>query len=107
MNVKFIETIRMFPKEFHFFVVAATIIYYMMLKNFKSTIQSKMKPRKRGLQIKDSNFVYLIFLPIILYIGGYILLYNTDHSMLTNAHEYNPLSSDSLLSAPYPRSDMS
>jgi len=103
----------MFPKEFHIFVLVTTIVYYMMLKSFKKNIQSKMtkklskRPRRNKKRQQENNFIYVIFLPVMLYLGGYVLLYNTNHSMLTNLQVYNPLSSDSLLSAPYPESVMS
>jgi hypothetical protein len=96
----------MFPKEYHIFVIVSTFIYFIILKNFKSDIESNIK--KRHLKSyyhkkKSSNLIYVLFLPALLYAGGYILIYNYKNG-ITMKKGGDLTSTEGILTAPYPDS---
>lgn len=96
-----------FTKEFHIFVFVTTVIYFLLLKRYKKDITENALSKQK----EPSNLVYLVFLPIILYTGH---LFFNSKLLNTKSHNtsiiqptynaYKPLSSDGLLSIPYPAS---
>ena len=108
--------------NFHVFVLIATIVFYIILRFYKHTVENEKKNGK-----PKSNFIYILFLPTILYLtrfmynenklvydklntggditggditGGYI-----GKNLITDVGEIQ--SSESLLSIPFPESSMS
>jgi hypothetical protein len=64
--------------NFHLFVVLSTLAFYILLKLFKGQIAQSNKTSKR----KQSNLIYLTFVPILLYITQY-LYFHKDVSLQT------------------------
>lgn len=79
--------------NFHVFVLLSTLLYYLLLRSYKnSVIADKSKIRKK------SNLIYLLFLPILMYIFYYLFLKREQKSI--NITEQ--MSSEDLMSRPYP-----
>ncbi len=110
--------------NFHLFVLIATIVFYIILRFYKHTVKNEKKNGK-----PKSNFIYILFIPIILYLtrfmydenklvldklngnigggnigGGNIGGGNTGNNLITDVAE---IQSESLLSIPFPESSMS
>lgn len=49
--------------NFHVFVLCSTIAYYFILKSYKNAIQNERDDKKQ------SNLIYLLFIPVTLYIA--------------------------------------
>lgn len=81
--------------NFHLFVGLSTILYYFILKLYKKSIQTQQS------QITSkSNFVYIFFIPILLY-TSYYLYYTTDTPIIPLIKD---LSESSQLLNTYPAS---
>jgi multisubunit Na+/H+ antiporter MnhB subunit len=93
--------------KFHLFVLVSTILYFIVLRSYKKA----NKPSFRKSQ-KQSNFIYLLFVPVILYIAYYFFLGesggtstladNYNDSILLDNRSSNI--SENLLSSPFPNS---
>lgn len=99
-------------KEFHIFVIITTIIYFILLRRYKQDITNNALSKDNNKK-EPSNLIYIIFLPIVLYLGHIFLnmkslnkpSLNTNSSIMQPAYNvYKPPSSEGLLSAPYPAS---
>lgn len=82
----------MITRNFHIFVIVATLAVYIILKSYKSNDDNESQ---------KSNLIYILLIPIILYSGNYFLTKNTD-SMSVNNQSNNSSISEELLSIPYP-----
>jgi len=51
--------------NFHLFVIITTIVYYILLRKYKRSLRNRTRGKRQ------SRLVYLIFLPIVLYITYY------------------------------------
>ena len=90
--------------NFHWFVLISTIIFYIVLRLYKSQIQSESKKK-----IKTSNFIYVLFLPITLYILNLmykIKEYTPKITVGQEMSEMSDISEQPLLSTPYPESSI-
>ena len=90
--------------NFHWFVLISTIIFYIVLRLYKSQIQSESKKK-----IKTSNFIYVLFLPLTLYILNFmykIKEYTPKVNNLDNIMSISDMSEQPLLSTPYPESSI-
>jgi hypothetical protein len=70
----------------HLFVIVSTILFWLLLKNYKSHIQSSQN---------KSNFIYVLFVPILLY-----TLYMNTNININECH----ISTQSSELAPFPDS---
>ena len=88
--------------EFHIFVIITTIIFYFVLKLFKKSIINEENNTK-----KQSQFIYILFVPIIMYTYKYLNESNKSY-IADNVKEIgqNVSSSSDLLSKPYPESSI-
>ena len=91
--------------NFHIFVLVSTIIFYVILRLYKSDIQNAKKQNKKG----GSNFIYVLFVPVMLYILNYmykIKEYSSGPSpnLSDNIMKTSDMSEQPLLSIPYPES---
>ncbi len=81
--------------NFHLFAGLSTILYYFILKLYKKSIQTQQS------QITSkSNFIYIFFIPILLY-TSYYLYYTID---TPNTPLIKDLSESSQLLNTYPAS---
>jgi len=90
--------------NFHWFVLISTIIFYVILRLYKSEIQSESKKK-----IKTSNFIYVLFLPLVLYILNFmykIKEYTPKITVVDNIISISDISEQPLLSTPYPESSI-
>lgn len=101
--------------NFHVFVLIVTIVFYIILRFYKYTVENEKKNGK-----PKSNFVYVLFVPVTLYLTRFMYISsvegtntNTNINANTNA---NPgaiggaiaaVTSESLLSMPFPESSIS
>lgn len=86
--------------NFHVFVLVSTIIYYMLLRKYKSNITSNSTVSKT-----NSNFIYVLYVPVLLYTSYYFFIYQKDTSIMnTMARGNSSIISDNLMSSPYPES---
>jgi Mn2+/Fe2+ NRAMP family transporter len=74
---------------FHIYVVICTLAFFIVLKIFKNKISKDRKTK-----VKSSNLIFLLFVPILLYITKYI---NTSEvvnvvQMPVQAHYIKPVS---------------
>ena len=94
--------------NYHIFVIITTIISYIFLTS-----------RKRDKNKDNSNFIYLFYIPIILY-GGFYFFYspkskdvkldiksNISGTNVSHVSQPNNFYSEELLSDPYPTSSNS
>lgn len=78
--------------NFHVFVFIATIVFYIIMKMYKKTIEKQTNKTK-----KSSNLMYILFVPFLLYLTHFMFL--TPHKdQLYHQKNY----SDDLLTEPYP-----
>lgn len=95
--------------QFHLFAFAMTFIYFLLLRQYKKTIQMAIyEPNTR--KKRSSNFIYLLFVPLILYITYYLFneCRTTSIFKTTSIVKNTPPPSratSSVLSAPFPDSD--
>lgn len=89
--------------NFHWFVLISTIIFYIVLRFYKSQIQSESKKK-----IKTSNFIYVLFLPLTLYILNFMYKIReyTPKVNTINNMSISDMSEQPLLSTPYPESSI-
>lgn len=94
--------------NFHIFVVISTIIFYILLRFYKYRIQKKQKGSN-----SKSNLVYVLFLPLILYLVQFMYINKFDigsqvkESVINNNNNIGDYVSESLLSTPFPESSIS
>jgi len=88
--------------NYHYFVLITTIVFYIILRMYKHQIKTESK---------NSNLVYVLFVPVILYLTQF--MYNKNgFSGANGANIINniPVKTDSvtqsLLTAPYPDSSI-
>ena len=82
----------MITRNFHIFVIVATLAVYIILKSYKSNDNDESH---------KSNLIYVLLTPIILYSGNYFLTKNTDSLSVDNQSNSSSISEE-LLSIPYP-----
>lgn len=82
--------------NFHIFVFVSTVIYYIVMKMYKISIEKQLKNRN-----KSSNLIFVLFVPALLYLTHF--MYFTIKLNISKANSY----SDDLLTAPYPESNNS
>lgn len=87
--------------NFHVFVSICTFVYYIVLKNFQSSLHSN-KPRRRK---RDSKLIYILFLPIVLYLCYYFFV--NVQCPKNDISQRLPTVKSSIDSAPYPPSSVS
>jgi hypothetical protein len=108
--------------NFHLFVVIVTIIFYIVLRFYKYNVQQEKRFDK-----SKSNFIYILFVPAILYLTQFMYINKQQISQdgvtnefdvtknVMNSNVMSPVtkgpvtnigdvSSESLLSAPFPES---
>lgn len=80
--------------NFHVFVFIATVIFYIIMKMYKKSIEKNRKRNKNS-----SNLIYILFVPFLLYLTHFMFNFknNTEQGMF-RANSY----SDELLTEPYP-----
>lgn len=91
--------------NFHIFVLISTCVFYVILRFYKSDIQNE----KRKTVKSKSNFIYVLFVPVMLYILNFmykIKEYSSSASqnLSDNIMMTSDMSEQSLLSIPYPES---
>lgn len=77
--------------NFHLFVLLSTFAFYIILKLYKSSVLYT-KNKKR------SNFIYVLFTPVLLYLTHYLYIYNPLPTNIIQQH----VVSDKLLNSAYP-----
>lgn len=102
--------------NFHLFVVIVTIIFYIVLRFYKYNVQQENRFDK-----SKSNFIYVLFVPAILYLTQFMYInkqqisqnsitndvINSPSPVINSIANVGDISSDSLLSAPFPESSIS
>ncbi len=83
---------------FHIFTIVATILFWLLLKSYKSSISGNNGKSK-------SNFVYVLFVPIILYIM-FFWIHKPNYFNSTNivSPPIPTIKEPELLSSPFPDS---
>jgi hypothetical protein len=84
--------------NFHVFVFISTIIFYIVMKMYKMSIIKNQRKKKN-----NSNLVYILFVPGLLYLTHFIFLNLNNTNNLLKVRTY----SDELLTEPYPASNNS
>lgn len=92
--------------NFHWFVLISTILFYILLRLYKSEIQTQTKQKAKG----KSNFIYVLFLPLTLYILNFMYKIK-EYSTISKIHHSDivtdsDISEQPLLSIPYPESSI-
>ena len=109
--------------NFHVFVLIITIVFYIILRFYKHTVENEKKNGK-----PKSNFIYILFVPFILYLTRFMYVSSPSENVNTNIKgnintnvkgdigsikggdlgtELAEIKSESLLSMPFPESSMS
>jgi hypothetical protein len=83
----------MITRNFHIFVIVATLAVYIILKSYKTSDDNNSN---------KSNLIYVLLTPLILYSGNYFL--TKDTGIISNNPSTNSSISEVLLSIPYPAS---
>ena len=93
--------------NFHIFVAIITCMFYVFLRIYKTNVLDDKKNKSNK---SKSNFLYILFIPIVLYITHF-LYYKCNEKMISDftsiKHIEKPNSlqiSEDLLSIPYPES---
>jgi hypothetical protein len=91
--------------NFHIFVLISTCVFYVILRFYKSDIQNE----KRKTVGSKSNFIYVLFVPVMLYILNFmykIKEYSSGASqnLSDDIIMTSDMSEQPLLSIPYPES---
>jgi hypothetical protein len=81
----------MITRNFHIFVIVATLAVYIILKSYKTSDDNNSN---------KSNLIYVLLTPLILYSGNYFLTKDTE--VISNNQSTNSSMSEELLSIPYP-----
>lgn len=97
--------IRMSLYNFHVFVTVSTIIYYIVLKSFRGSLNPNKSRRKQ----KESKLAYVLFLPLVLYACYYLFIIPKTPTRSTPTVLGNPANGgnpgSSIDSAPFPPSN--
>ena len=100
--------------NFHVFVLIATIVFYIILRFYKHTVENERRNGK-----PKSNFIYILFVPVILYLTRFMYISVEGKNTNTNTNTgiiagggINGIGnvgilSESLLSMPFPESSIS
>lgn len=96
--------------NFHVFVLIVTIVFYIILRFYKHTVENERRNGK-----PKSNFIYILFVPITLYLTRFMYIsssvegINTDAGTIAGAGTIGggDIKSESLLSMPFPESSIS
>lgn len=91
--------------NFHIFVLISTCVFYVILRFYKSDIQNAKRKTVGG----KSNFIYVLFVPVMLYILNFMYKikehsYGTSQNLSDNILMTSDMSEQPLLSIPYPES---
>jgi hypothetical protein len=82
--------------NFHVFVLISTIAFYIILKLYKSSVLYTKNKKK-------SNFIYVLFAPVLLYLTHYLYIYTPLSSSLPlSTPQQQMIMSDKLLNSAYP-----
>ena len=84
--------------NFHFFVSISTLVFIFFLKHYKSSLIKKYDQDK-----KHHSFIYVLFLPIILYLAYYLFIIKDTTKLNTAINLLENLSED-IITSPYPDS---
>jgi hypothetical protein len=90
--------------NFHMFVLISTVVFYILLKIYKKSINKRNK--------RKSNLVYVLIVPAIMYLYHFMYIQkdvtHTNNINISVASTSNtPLPSESLLTSPFPESSVS
>lgn len=87
--------------NYHYFVLITTIIFYIILRMYKHQIKTESK---------NSNLVYVLFVPVILYLAQFMYDRNdfstVGANIINNQHIKADSITQSILTAPYPDSSI-
>lgn len=91
--------------NFHIFVLISTCVFYVILRFYKSDIQNEKRKTVGG----KSNFIYVLFVPVMLYILNFMYKIkeyssSTSQNLSDNILMTSDMSEQPLLSIPYPES---
>ena len=91
--------------NFHIFVLISTCVFYVILRFYKSDIQNTKRKTVGG----KSNFIYVLFVPVMLYILNFMYKIKehasgTSQNLSDNILMTSDMSEQPLLSIPYPES---
>ena len=94
--------------NFHIFVIITTIVFYIILRTYKYQIQTESEKYSKT---NKSNLIYVLFIPGMLYLTKFIFIDKSQEIIETNTvlkikPEMSQISSDTLLSIPYPESSI-
>lgn len=84
--------------NFHVFVFISTIVFYIVMKIYKASIIKSQRKKKN-----NSNLIYILFVPALLYLTHFIFLNPNNNINLLKSRSF----SDDLLTEPYPASNNS
>ena len=109
--------------NFHIFVAITTFAFYILLKFYKYSILKNNSNTNKNNTKNKSNFIYILFIPIVIYITRYFFCqynhnqynyYTAQPQMQANMSQMQapmqaPMQvvSDKLLNSPYPVSSSS
>jgi hypothetical protein len=101
--------------NFHIFVLISSVLFYIFLRSYKYNILTsksslKKSSNKRRRNKKNSNLIYALFLPIVLYTFYYIFIYKPNNITLSQntmlggspGYDIKSVFSDNGLTQPYP-----
>ena len=87
--------------NYHYFVLIITIVFYIILRMYKHQIKTESK---------NSNLVYVLFVPVILYLAQFMYDRNDSSTVGANIINNQVIKADSItqsiLTAPYPDSSI-
>lgn len=83
--------------NFHVFVLSSTILFYVLLRSYRSSVESNNTTKKR-----HSNLIYILFIPITLYVFYYFFVYR-EKAQTMDVIVNSPIS-EGLMTIPYPNS---
>jgi len=101
------------------FVLIVTIVFYIILRFYKHTVENERRNGK-----PKSNFVYILFIPVILYLTRFMYISSSGEGTNTDGNTPGAgvagvtsvdrgvtgvagITSESLLSMPFPESSIS
>lgn len=96
--------------NFHIFVLISTCVFYVILRFYKSEIAlDNHQNAKRKTVGGKSNFIYVLFVPVMLYILNFMYKIkeyssSTSQNLSDNILMTSDMSEQPLLSIPYPES---
>lgn len=85
--------------NFHVFVFISTIVFYIVMKMYKIALIKSQRKKKNN----NSNLIYILFVPALLYLTHFIFLNPNNNINLLKSRSF----SDELLTEPYPVSNNS